>query len=257
MFWKKKKAPEKKVNIILGMVLLNSDQPFSFDIFKKDYLENNEVAIPSHEGSDSAYVFEFEGEMVALSFMPAPVPQGDIDATAHYAYNWPTVLEDLKSHRSHIIVSILTGGDNQLKRYVMFTTMVCSLLRTNDAPGVYMGNQSLLISKEEYLESAAGWSEDFLPINLWVYFGLRSYENKNSGYTYGLTEWGKTEMEIVESNKPIEDIREFLFNLSHYVIQSDVTFHDGETCGVSEEQKIKITLSKARFVEGKSIKLNF
>lgn len=33
-------------------------------------------------------------------------------------------------------------------------------------------------------------SDDYLPLNLWVYFGLRVTGKGNGGYTYGLKEWG-------------------------------------------------------------------
>jgi hypothetical protein len=39
------------------------------------------------------------------------------------------------------------------------------------------------------------------------------------------------------------------------VIDSDVTFNNGETFGYTAEQKIKITKSKGKFVEGETLKL--
>lgn len=117
--------------------------------------------------------------------------------------------------------------------------------------------ESLLIPKEDYLSEAEFMNEEYLPINLWIYVGLRVTDNGNAGYTYGLKEFGKAEMEILDSAKSLEDIRGFLFNIAHYVIEYDITFHDGQTVGVSEEEKIPINLSKGKYVEGDSFKLAY
>src|SRR5688500_6613070 len=66
-----------------------------------------------------------------------------------------------------------------------------------------------------------------------IYFGLRLEEDRAGGYTYGLAQFNKTEMEVVNSGHSLEEIREFLFNMAHYVLEFDVTFRDGETCGSS------------------------
>jgi hypothetical protein len=69
------------------------------------------------------------------------------------------------------------------------------------------------------LNEAEAINEEYSPLNLWIYFGLRVTDNGNSGYTYGLKKFNKTEMEIVNSSKSLEDIRGFLFNIAHYVLE--------------------------------------
>ena len=100
-------------------------------------------------------------------------------------------------------------------------------------------------------------SDIYLPLNLWVYFGLRKTKDGNSGYTYGLKEFNKVEMEILNSSRSLEDIRNFLFDIVHYVLDNDVTFREGETCGVSEEERIQISFSKGKFLEGNTLKLAY
>ena len=146
---------------------------------------------------------------------------------------------------------------NQISRFKIFTQVVCSLLKTTNALGVYQGNQSILVPKADYLNEAANMSEDYLPLNLWIYFGLQTTDKGNSGYTYGLKEFGKTEMEILDSTKDLEDIRGFLFNMTHYILDYDVVFKSGQTCGSSADEKIKITLSKGKLVEGDTFKLAY
>jgi hypothetical protein len=258
MFWKKKKtdkSPDSK--IILGMIMLEDDNSFALDSLVSDYINNYDETIQEPTGDDVSLVLEIEGEMVAIAHIPAPIPSAEIEGTAQYAYNWPTAVEETKDHKSHLIVSVLSGGPDQIKRFKIFTQVICSLLRTTNAIGVYKGNQSLLIPREDYLEDAGLMSDEYLPLNLWIYFGLRVTDQGNSAYTYGLNEFTKTEMEIINSGKSLEDLRAFLFNIAHYVLDFDVTFQDKQTCGLSEDERIEISYSKGIFVEGKTFKLAF
>lgn len=258
MFLKKKKLePTQDSKIILGMIMLSDENSLEVDNFVKEYNINYAQKIQSFSGDNSSIAFEVDNEMVSIAHMPFPIPSGDIKETAEYAYNWQTALEETKLHKSHLILSIIQGGHDQIKRFKIFTQVICSLLRTTNSIGVYKGNQTLLISKEDYLSEAVLMKPDYLPLNLWLYFGLRTSEDGNSGYTYGLKEFNKTEMEVLDSLKSIEDIRGFLFNMSHYVLEYDVTFKDGQSCGRSEEEKISITISKGQFVGGDTFKLGY
>jgi hypothetical protein len=257
MFWKKRKKEQPTDNVILGMVLLQDAQSFSLDNALQDLRKHYDIAISETTGDDAVAVFDVDGQMVALSFLPVPVPGGDIEGTTRSAYNWPTAVDELKEHKGHIIVSILRGNGSPVKRFSVFTQVICSLLRTTNAIGVYKGNQSLLIPKDDYLEQAEALKDDILPLNLWVYVGLRQAGGRNSGYTYGMKEFGKTEMEILNSGNGLGEIRGFLLGMAHYVLKSDVEFKDGETCGFSAEERIKITYSKGQFVEGYTLKLAY
>jgi hypothetical protein len=96
---------------------------------------------------------------------------------------------------------------------------------------------------------------DEIPINLWVYIGLRESDEGNSIYTYGLNKFGKHEMEIINSKLSLEELYNFISNICAYVISSNVTFKAGEALGYTAHQKIKITLSTGRFVDGQTMKL--
>ncbi|MFC5537704.1 DUF4261 domain-containing protein [Rhodocytophaga aerolata] len=46
-------------------------------------------------------------------------------------------------------------------------------------------------------------------------------------------------------------------SLVHYVISQDVSLQDGETIGLSAEQKLKIIQSKGKFLEGQTLKIAY
>jgi hypothetical protein len=86
---------------------------------------------------------------------------------------------------------------------------------------------------------------------------FRHDKGKNSGYTYGLKEFNKLEMEIVGSTRDLADIRGFLYNMAHYIIDCNAEIKNGQTCGFSETERIGITLSKGIYVDTETFKLAY
>jgi hypothetical protein len=257
MLFKPKKEVKAESKLILGMVILRDAIPLNLDLFQEDIKKNNKFKIGKAAGDMNATAFTIDGETVAIGSMSYPIPWGDIEGTAKYAYNWENAIQDIENHKGHLIVSIMHGTENQVKRYRIFTSVICSLLRTNNAIGVFKGNQSLLIPNDDYISEAARMSDDWYPLNLWIYFGMGKEQNKGFGYTYGLREFNKLELEISDSERGLDDIRMFLYNIIHYILDYNVEFKDGQTCGVSETERIRITLSAGRFVDSDSFKLAY
>jgi len=257
MLFRSKNKKKTESRIILGMIMLEDNSPFNLRLFLDDINGTGEYMVGKSSGDENAATLVIDGEMVAIGSMPVAIPMGDIEGAAKYAYNWENALEEVKEHKAHLIVSIMQGGDDIIKRYRIFTSVICSLLRTNRAIGVYMGNQTLLIPKGDYLQLAARMSDEWYPLNLWIYFGFGLNNDKNSGYTYGLKEFNKRELEVVDSSRKLDEIMAFLFNMTHYTLDYNVEFRDGQTCGLSDSERIGITLSKGVHIDGETFKLAY
>ena len=238
------------------MVLLPDAGPFSYPDFIAEL--NNVMAIESQDGDKNIAILRVAGRSVYVMHIPNPIPADDIQATAQYIYNWPTAAEDVKDHQSHIIVAVNDNGSvDTVTQFRILTRIICALLITTNALAVYLGDQSLLTTKEVYLHEASTMSSTHLPLNIWICFGLRTYDNIPKLYTYGLVAFGKDEIEILQSPKKWKETRELLFNIAHYVLMDDVVFKPGQTLGYTADQKIAITYSKGVFVPGKSFKLSY
>jgi Domain of unknown function (DUF4261) len=253
----RKKAKENRPPIILGMVMLQDADSFDVVLFMDNLKLHSSQAIRDSSGGNDVLTFSVDGELVAISVVPVPIPKGDIEGTAQYAYNWMSALEDVACHQAHLIVTVMHGSATSVKRYRVFTAVVASLLQTTAAIGVYMGSQSLLIPTDDYLAEAERMSDDQYPLNLWIYFGLRTSGGKGSGYTDGLKQFNKLEMEVVDSDKSLDDIRGFLYNMSHYVLEYDVVFKHGQTCGMSETERCPITISKGVYLDQETIRIGY
>lgn len=257
-FFKKEKTNLGKTenSILLAMPMYNNNERYDTNAVIENLKTFWGLTISDFTGDDNSAVFKIQGEMVALAYMPAPIPWEDIQGTAQYAYNWQTATEDLENHNGHAIVSIMSSQKSTKERFTILSKLLCSILSTSNAIGVYQGTQTLLIPKSEYLDNIEEIKQQGTPVTLWIYIGIRPSEQGNSIYTYGLTEFSKQEMEVINSKLPIEELYNFISNISAYVINSNVTFKNGETLGYTEEQKIKIISSKGQFVEGQTLKLD-
>jgi hypothetical protein len=245
-----------KSQTILGMVLLANEDAFSYEQFV-DYFEHNYHDLQEASGGDVAAAFKINEEEVYLMNISAPIPFGDIEKATEHAYHWSSALEDTKDHRAHVVIALINGNHNPIKRFRLHTQLICSVLMTSQAIGVYIGEQSLLIAKDDYLFEAQKMSDSYLPVNLWIYFGLRIVDGKSNGYTYGLKAFDKEELEVLNSDKRLFDIRELLVNITHYVLMNDINFKSKQTVGYTESQKINISYSKGTFIGGNSFKLAY
>lgn len=255
-FFIKEKKSESSKNI-LGMVLL--EEPNSLDI-KKVVIELREkwnLKVDDNETSNEASVLEINGYKVAIANMNVAIPGDEIETTAEYNYLWKNAKEEATKHRGHIILSIMNAGKNPVEENKLYTKIASTVLNNSKSIGIYIGGRTLLLKKDFYQSLTNEMSDESLPLYNWIYFGLRTENGKNSMYTYGLADFNKTEIEIIETKHSREEINEMMLNLVNYILVSDVTLKNGETIGFTEEQKLKITISKGKFIDGKTIKVEF
>lgn len=206
-------------------------------------------------GDESTATFDVDGVMVALAIMPAPIPQAELKPLFEYSYLYPNVEQEVPQHTQHAIVSVL-GAETKLEAYKILTKLNASVLRTTEtAIGIYQGSATLLLPKGLYCDFADFLLEDSLPVVLWIFIGIIHHEQSRSLYTYGLKEFGRMEMEIIESPMLASDLHDFILPTLAYLLDYDVYLKDGETIGFSAEHKIQIQQSEAVYLDGESLKL--
>lgn len=254
---KSKKTKENPKSTILGMVLLEDPNSFSLTGTINELRNIWKLEVNDKDADNDTAVLSINGYQVAIAVIKMPIPNQEVESAADYNYFWKSGALEVANHKGHIIISILDTGKNDLLENIVFSQVTSAVLKNSQALGVYLGSRTLVLKKEFYLENMDMMSESDLPIYNWVYFGLRQENGKQSVYTYGLSDFGKKEMEIVDSSKFLDELNEMMYNLTHYVIAFNVTLNDGETVGITAEEKILISESKGRFLEGKTLKINY
>jgi hypothetical protein len=255
-FLKKEKKEESNSNsIILGMILLEEANSMKIEGLVNDLRSKWRLVAKDVESDKDASTMIINGYKIAIANMPVSIPGDEVESAAAYNYFWQNGIEEAPKHKGHVILSIMNAGKNAVQENLLFTKVASAILENSESSGIYIGERSLVLKKDFYLANAEMMSEQSLPLYNWIYFGLREENDKRSIYTYGLTSFGKKEMEILDSSRPFEELNEMMFNMAHYVIAYDVILQDGETIGISADQKLNIKETTGKFVEGKSLKI--
>ena len=242
---------------ILGMVLLQDNYSLDLESVVRDLKSRWKLSMEDPEIKNDAMVMQINGYNIAIALIPVAIPGDEVQQTARYSYFWDNAEEDIKTHQAHVIVTLMGAGKDVVAENRLFSEVVSSVMKHSNALGLYMGSRSLLVPKEFYQYFVTIMSEENLPLYIWIHFGVREEKGKNSIYSFGLREFGKQEMEIIDSDHPTDHLIEMMYNMIHYVVAYDVTLKDGETIGMSASQKLKITQSKGILVDGVTLKIEY
>lgn len=213
---------------------------------------NEGAAIADEESGVDARIYTVGSMRLIMGYMDFPVPDGEAEYHAQFNYMWKEAVEVTKTHKAHMIVSVMGEGTPQEKG-ILFAKAVTTLCRQENTAGVYANN--VVYEPRFYVAMAEIMEKGDFPIFNLVWFGLGRTEKGVSAYTCGLTSLGKDEIEILDSGQKPSEVREFLMNIVDYVVTEDVILHDGETIGESNEQRLKIVKSEGVNVEGESLKI--
>ena len=247
---------KKRAGSFLGFVLMSENE------WNKERLISNlkeewgiEAVEDEGEIREDSLVFDVGNMIAAVSLMPAPIPDGEAESNAENNYMWPEAVEAAKTHKAHIMVAIIGKEENLLERGKLFTKILACCCAQPGALGVY--TSGVVFAPWFYEKFANIMKEGELPIYNWIWIGLYRSEKGICGYTYGMAEFGKDEMEVLDADADPNDLRDFIYSLAGYVLTYDVTLKDGETIGFSAEDKHAITYSEGVSLPGMTLKIEY
>lgn len=200
-----------------------------------------EMTIASGEDDEDNLIFSIGDMMAVVSLMPAPVPGYEAEQNAANNYMWPEAVDAAKAHKAHLMVAVLGNEMSLLERGMLFVKVVACCCKQENATGVY--TSGTVFEPQFYADFADMMKEDMLPIFNWIWFGLYRGKTGVCCYTYGMDIFGKDNMEILDADADPSQVRKFLSDLVSYVLEENVTLNDGETIGLSPEDKHAIIRS--------------
>lgn len=269
-YWKRmanaeEERKEKKESATgFSAFVLFKEPVFDAKLFETDFSKEWGISLEEESGgSDTnrnensnvdARIYDVGSMRLVLGYMGFPVPAGEAEANAQFNYMWQDAVSVTGTHKAHMIVTVMGEGSFEEKG-ILYTKAITTFCRQENTLGVYANEvvyePKMFAAMSEIMEDGS------LPIFNLVWFGLGRSEKGVSAYTCGLKCFGKDEIEIIDSNKQPSELRDMLINIAGYVISEDVILHDGETIGLTAEQRLKITKSAGVNVEGESLKIAF
>lgn len=246
------------MSTFVGFVLLDEVR-FDAEKYVKDLKEDWNLDYDFEiTQEDNTIIADYNGMIMTASLMPAPIPDNEAVEQAKTNYRWEKAVEAAEKHKAHLLVSVINHGDmDNIEGAKHYVKLLANATKQEGCLGINI--LGTVIHPQMYYDFAKLYDEnDDFPIENIVYIGLYGDENNTvSGYTYGLEQFGKKELEIIKSLEEAEEVYNFLASISDYITTSDVVLNDGETIGFSEEQKIQISVSKGIALDGETIKLGF
>ncbi len=234
----------------LAQLVSDLKEDWSIDIKKEEQAEMDEESVTA--------VFSVDNMMVSIGLVPAPVPDGEAVQNAETNFRWKEAVEVTKSHKAHLIVAVLSHDKPMVEAGTLLVKLSAACLKQQHV--IAINTAGTVMEPNVYKEYAKGAIEDgMFPILDLVFFGIYSNDNGKtiSGYTFGLQNFGKDEIEVLDSQHSASEIFEFLVDVANYVVEQDVILKDGETIGFSEEQKLPITKSGSRVLDFETLKIKF
>jgi len=246
------------MSTFVGFVLLDEVR-FDAEKYVKNLKEDWGMSYDFEITHDnSTIIADNNGMILTASLMPAPIPDNEAVEQAKTNYRWEKAVEAAEKHKAHLLVSVINRGDvDNIEGAKHYVKLLANATKQEGCLGINI--LGTVIHPQMYYDFAKLYDEnDDFPIENIVYIGLYGDENNTvSGYTYGLEQFGKKELEIIKSSEEAEEVYNFLASISDYIITSDVVLNDGETIGFSEEQKIQISVSEGIALDGETVKLGF
>ncbi len=246
------------MSTFVGFVLLDEVR-FDAEKYVKDLKEDWGMSYDFEITHDNnTIIADNNGMILTASLMPAPIPDNEAVEQAKTNYRWEKAVEAAEKHKAHLLVSVINHGDmDNIEGAKHYVKLLANATKQEGCLGINI--LGTVIHPQMYYDFAKLYDEnDDFPIENIVYIGLYGDENNTvSGYTYGLEQFGKKELEIIKSLEEAEEVYNFLASISDYIITSDVVLNNGETIGFSEEQKIQISVSEGIALDGETVKLGF
>lgn len=203
----------------------------------------------------SVLTFEVSGMVAAVSLYPSPVPHGEAEENAAHNYMWQSAAETAARHQGQLLVTVLPRERDHREAAALQVKLVCAACCQSGVLGVYANGT--VYQPEFYLNCAKPLEDGQLPLPDLVWIGLYRRESGLCGYTDGLRSFGKDEIEVLDAQAEPGDLHSFLLDLVSYVLDEDVTLHDGETIGYTEDQYLPVSRSAGVWHGGMTLKIPY
>lgn len=250
--------PKQQGDNFVGFALLSDNSwdkaQLIFDLKEEWGLDASE----NGEAKEDSLVFSVGTMMASIALMPTPVPHGEAELNAANNYMWPEAVETTKSHQAHLMVIVLGGfGPEQdiLQKGELFVKLLHCCCKQKNILGIY--SSGTVFEPNFYTAGADVMKNGSLPVLNWIWFGLYRREGGMCCYTYGMKQFGKDEMEVLDADAQPSDLRNFLLNLVLYVLQGDVVLKNGETIGFSADDIHSITRSEGVSLPETTLKISY
>jgi hypothetical protein len=168
----------------------------------------------------------------------------DLDGPIATTWLWPREppIENVKQHRSFLLITMTGGAEDPVRRRLTLTAVTALAAKQSGVMAVYWGDASLVIFPQLFVNMAEEFTTPQSP-PLYLWADLRAFRNEDGTtglFTIGLAPLGHMEIEIPRIKMESGELREWLLEIVRYLLEKGPVLRDGQTIGMSAEQRIRI-----------------
>lgn len=245
-------------HIVTGVVLVNDkaapDPQQILSALRSDWkMKPDSINI-----SEKTLLFSVPGASVMIAYLDYPVEAAEVQAAASISWLWKNAGPEIAKHQSQVVISIVGLTSHTLDLYKLWTKIAAATLEKTNSCGVFLNSQYVVSSKPFFTAGARNMmQEESLPVYCWIYFGMLQENNLNSGYTYGMAEFGKEDMEIFHSEHSVQEVHAALYDATQSIILYNLQLKDGQEVTTGEGTKIPVKRMKGQMLEGEVLRLQY
>lgn len=241
---------ETKQRMAIGIVLLKNMESTSAEKIVDALVRKWPELEPTVEDDDEVTlsISTTLGSLIA-GRMAGPFPWPDLEGPCNEGTFWPTAAEDVKSHQSHLVLTVVDEGLSPIEKYSLLTRFAAAtMVVCPSALGIYLGHAGLVLPKELFISFTLEVLPTEVPLHIWIRFYVEWDDERrsSSGCTQGMRAFGHREIEAIGSPETPAELGKRFEGLAEYILEGAI-IRDGETIGVDERERIEIRFGTSRF----------
>jgi len=204
---------------------------------------------PLDNGPGPGFVVTVNGMAVTVLFMDFPLPEDAWQSAAAASLTWRDAAEALRGTRAHVVLALLEDPPDHpfaLNGAAAVTLLAAAIARRLPASAVVFTEADTIQPADTLPDLAAAFLQGRMPVMLWTRLAfLRGPEGAAGrptvgAVTFGLAAFIGREIELEPAPLEPAGIAERLLGLCQYLIVNGPIIQDGETVGLTHEEKIRV-----------------
>lgn len=206
-------------------------------------------------GDKNSFILRWQGAVVTVELVPKPVAGDEVDYSARKNHTWRNAAHIAKRHRAYLSVTVMHGKLSAQEAGMLLVKTVAACCSQRGVLGIYANGT--VYQTEQYRHFAGMARAGAFPVRNLIWLGRYNGKKGLCSYTFGLSQFGYDEIEVLNSTAGEQELDDFMFAITNHIIYHNIVLKHGEIIGFQAWQKLPVTRSRGVAVPGESIKIEF
>lgn len=238
----------KEAKIPNGKEIIEAYEKYSDSGLKLDIKEDEIDTEKAEESEMEILMLDIDSIGTAfIALMPIPVPNGEAEARFEFSLSALSNEAKIQEHSAHLMITLALLDDkcSPKKALMEFTSLLAAIVEKAPSVGVYWGNAGATHSADLFTSIAI--EKSVSPrITLWNGMSRAPEANNRMSFlSYGMHQLALPNLYLTCKIEEASEAMGRFYDLLAYVADRGEAIPNGDTIGISEEEKIKVEYCKS------------